>query len=66
MEVTDGASQKKIKSIPQYSARDAAWGRSKTYELIASGDPQTVRVMGRQYIVMVSHERLITPVGDAA
>jgi hypothetical protein len=41
------SSLKKIKSIPQYQRADAGWGRSKTYELIASGDPQTVRVMGR-------------------
>jgi hypothetical protein len=55
---------KKIKSIPRYQREDAAWGRSKTYELIRSGDLQTVRIAGRQYVVMASHERLITPAAE--
>jgi hypothetical protein len=55
---------KKIKSIPRYQREDAAWGRSKTYELIKSGDLQTVRIAGRQYVVMASHERLITPAAE--
>ena len=58
--MSEGA-PKKIKSIPRYQREDAAWGRSKTYELIKTGDLQTVRIAGRQYIVMSSHEKLITP-----
>jgi len=54
---------KKIKS-PRYQREDAAWGRSKTYELIKFGDLQTVRIAGRQYVVMASHERLITPAAE--
>jgi len=36
----------------------------KTYELIKYGDLQIVRIAGRQYVVMASHERLITPAAE--
>ena len=52
---------KKIKSIPRYQREDAAWGRSKTYELIKSGDLQTVRIAGRQYVVMGTSASLRPP-----
>jgi hypothetical protein len=56
----------KVKSIPRYQREDAAWGRSKTFELIRSGDLQTVRIGGRQSILMESHECLITPPAPGA
>jgi hypothetical protein len=54
----------KVKSIPRYQREDAAWGRSKTFDLIKDGERKTVRIGGRQYIVMASHDRLITPPTD--
>lgn len=51
--------QKEIKSIPDYQREDAAWARNKTYQLISTGKLETVRIMGRQYIRMDSHRRLI-------
>jgi hypothetical protein len=51
--------QKKVKSIPEFLKDDAPFGRVKVYQLIASGDLETVRIGGRQYIKMASFERLI-------
>ena len=53
--------QKKIKSIPDFVRQDAPLGRNKIYQLIKDGSLRTVRIAGRQYIVMASFERLITP-----
>ena len=50
---------KKVKSIPDFIREDAPFDRNKTYKLIASGDLQTVRIGGRQYIKMESFNRLI-------
>jgi hypothetical protein len=52
--------KKKVKSIPAFLKEDAPWGRNKTYELIKSGDLKTVRIMGRQYVVMASFDQLIS------
>jgi len=52
--------QKKIKSIPDFIKEDAPFGRNKVYELIKSGDLKTVRIGGRQYVVMSTFDRLIT------
>jgi hypothetical protein len=50
--------KKKIKSIPRFQEEDAPWGRNKTYELIKAGELKTVRIGGRQYIVMASFDQL--------
>jgi len=47
----------KIKSIPRYQREDAAWGHSKTYELIKSG---ICRLCGSVVVstsVMASHRK---------
>jgi hypothetical protein len=44
--------------------RPPASPTASSYELIKSGDLQTVRIAGRRYVVMASHERLITPAAE--
>jgi hypothetical protein len=52
---------KKIKPIPRFIEQDEPFGRTKVYDLIKSGELETVRIGGRQYVVMESFDRLITP-----
>ena len=53
--------QRPILSIPAFQRGPSPWGKTKTYELINSGVLETVRIGGRQYIVMASFHRLIRP-----
>jgi hypothetical protein len=53
--------QKPALSIPAFQRGPAPWGKTKTYELINSGVLETVRIGGRQYVVMESFNRLVTP-----
>jgi hypothetical protein len=55
------APHKPVLSIPAFQRGPAPWGKTKTYDLINSGVLETVRIGGRQYIVMASFNRLATP-----
>jgi hypothetical protein len=57
----DPKPKKKLKPIPAFIREDAPFGHSKVYDLIKDGTLKTVRLGGRQYIVMESFERLIPP-----
>jgi hypothetical protein len=58
---TQPAALKPLLSLPEFHRGPAPWRRTKTYELIASGELETVRIAGRQYLVMESFYRLCTP-----
>lgn len=59
------APQRPLEPIPVFVRRIAPWGKTKTYELINAGILETVRIAGRQYIVMESFNRLATPARTA-
>jgi hypothetical protein len=48
-----------LKPFPQYQAEDAQWGRSTSYALMRLGHLKTIKILGRRYIKMDSHRRLI-------
>jgi hypothetical protein len=48
-----------IKAFPRYQREDARWGRTKSIALIRQGHLEVVQILGRKYVKMASHRRLI-------